>query len=122
MNMAIPKRRKLSKEERMKVYEKCQGHCAYCGCTLEYKDMQVDHVKPVYRGGEDDISNMLPACRSCNHYKSTLKPEEFKKYLSEIPERLMRDCIPFQVGKRFGIVRIITDDVIFYYERVKKEK
>ena len=57
--MAIPKRRKLSKEERMKVYEKCQGHCAYCGCTLEYKDMQVDHVKPVYRGGEDDISNML---------------------------------------------------------------
>ena len=118
--MAIPKRRKLSKEERMKVYEKCQGHCAYCGCTLEYKDMQVDHVKPVYRGGEDDISNMLPACRSCNHYKSTLKPEEFKKYLSEIPERLIRDCIPFQVGKRFGIVRIITDDVIFYYERVKK--
>ena len=120
--MAIPKRRKLSKEERMKVYEKCQGHCAYCGCTLEYKDMQVDHVKPVYRGGEDDISNMLPACRSCNHYKSTLKPEEFKKYLSEIPERLIRDCIPFQVGKRFGIVRIITDDVIFYYERVKKRE
>lgn len=120
--MAIPKRRKLSKEERMKVYEKCQGHCAYCGCTLEYKDMQVDHVKPVYRGGEDDISNMLPACRSCNHYKSTLKPEEFKKYLSEIPKRLMRDCIPFQVGKRFGIIGTITDDVIFYYERVKKRE
>lgn len=120
--MAIPKRRKLFKEERIKVYEKCQGHCAYCGCTLEYKDMQVDHVKPVYRGGEDDISNMLPACRSCNHYKSTLKPEEFKKYLSEIPERLIRDCIPFQVGKRFGIVGIITDDVIFYYERVKKRE
>lgn len=22
--------------------------CAYCGCDLEYKDMQVDHVKSVY--------------------------------------------------------------------------
>ena len=76
--MKIPKRRKLSKEERMKVYEKCQGHCAYCGCSLEYKDMQVDHVNPIRCDGEDDISNMLPACRSCNHYKSTLKPEEFK--------------------------------------------
>ena len=116
--MAIPKRRKLSKEERMKVYEKCQGHCAYCGCTLEYKDMQVDHVKPVYRGGEDDISNMLPACRSCNHYKSTLELEEFRKYLSEIPKRL---SIPFQVGERFGIVRIVTEDVTFYYEKIKNK-
>ena len=45
--MKIPKRRKLSKEERMKVYEKCKGYCAYCGCALEYKDMQVDHVNPI---------------------------------------------------------------------------
>lgn len=37
-------RRKLTKDERMAVYEKTNGHCAYCGCELEYKDMQVDHV------------------------------------------------------------------------------
>lgn len=114
--MKIPKRRKLSKEERMKVYEKCKGHCAYCGCTLEYKDMQVDHVKPIHRGGEDDIFNMLPACRSCNHYKSTLELEEFRKYLSEIPKRLMRDSIPFQVGFRFGVVSCQTEPVKFYFE------
>lgn len=119
--MKIPKRRKLSKEERMKVYEKCKGYCAYCGCALEYKDMQVDHVNPIRCGGEDDISNMLPACRSCNHYKSALKPEEFGKYLSGIPKRLMRDSIPFQVGERFGIVRIVTDDVTFYYEKIKNK-
>ena len=119
--MAIPKRRKLSKEERMKVYEKCKGHCAYCGCTLEYKYMQADHVIPLRVGGNDDISNMLPACRSCNHYKSALKPEEFRKYLSGIPKRLMRDSIPFQVGERFGIVKIITYDVTFYYEKVKNK-
>ena len=39
-------RRKLTKDERMAVYEKTNGHCAYCGCELEYKDMQVDHVIP----------------------------------------------------------------------------
>ena len=60
-------------------------------------------------------------CRSCNHYKSALKPEEFRKYLSGIPKRLMRDSIPFQVGERFGIVRIVTDDVTFYYEKIKNK-
>ena len=40
-------RRKLTKDERMAVYEKTNGHCAYCGCELEYKDMQVDHVIPI---------------------------------------------------------------------------
>ena len=106
---------------REQVYKKCHGHCAYCGCLLDYKDMQVDHVNPIRCGGEDDISNMLPACRSCNHYKSALKPEEFRKYLSGIPKRLMRDSIPFQVGERFGIVRIVTDDVTFYYEKIKNK-
>lgn len=57
-------RRKLSKEDRMKVYQKCGGRCAYCGCEIEYKDMQIDHVKPLRIGGADEINNMLPACRS----------------------------------------------------------
>ena len=38
------KRKAIPKSIRMTVYQKCDGHCAYCGCDLEYKDMQVDHV------------------------------------------------------------------------------
>lgn len=60
-------RRRISKEERQEVYRKCHGHCAYCGTEIEYKDMQVDHVKPLRIGGKDSIDNILPACRSCNH-------------------------------------------------------
>lgn len=41
------KRRKLSKTERMAVYQKTKGHCAYCGCALEFSAMQVDHVVPL---------------------------------------------------------------------------
>ena len=51
-------RRKLTKDERMAVYEKTNGHCAYCGCELEYKDMQVDHVIPINgwsEQGEDTL-------------------------------------------------------------------
>lgn len=75
-------RRKLTKDERMAVYEKTNGHCAYCGCELEYKDMQVDHVIPINgwsEQGSDTLDNMLPACRSCNHYKSRSTLEGFRK-------------------------------------------
>lgn len=109
-------RRKLTKAERELVYEKCQGHCAYCGCNLEYKDMQVDHVTPLRIGGADELHNMLPACRNCNHYKATFDVEGYRQYLAGISHRLMRDSIPFQVGIRFGLVQHVKDDVTFYFE------
>lgn len=109
------KRKKLSQEERKKIYNKCNGHCVYCGCELAYEDMQADHVIPLRRGGLDILDNMLPACRSCNHYKATLTAEEFRRYVSKIPERLQRDSIPYQVGARFGIIHS-HDRVKFYFE------
>lgn len=36
----------MKKETRLKVYRMYDGHCAYCGRTIEYKDMQVDHIVP----------------------------------------------------------------------------
>ena len=92
------------------------GHCAYCGKQIELKDMQVDHAKPLIKGGEDEISNYMPSCRSCNHYKATLDVEGFRNYLSRIHKRLMRDSVAYQVAERFGIVKHISDDVKFYFE------
>lgn len=109
-------RRRLSKAQRQQVYEKCGGHCAYCGCDLEYQEMQVDHVKPLRLGGEDGLSNMLPACRSCNHYKAARDVDGYRRYLSGIAGRLMRDSIPYQVAIRFGIVKHVKKDVTFYFE------
>lgn len=36
----------ISKKTRLAVYEKYDGHCAYCGREIRYEDMQVDHFKP----------------------------------------------------------------------------
>ena len=114
-------RRKVKKSEREMVYAKCNGHCAYCGCSINYKEMQVDHIHPLRRGGADELQNMLPACRSCNHYKHTLTVDEFRKYLECIPERLTRDSVAFNMGIRFGIVASIQKPVIFYFEKHNKE-
>ena len=34
------------KIDRLKIYNKYGGHCAYCGREIEYKQMQVDHHFP----------------------------------------------------------------------------
>lgn len=69
------KRRKLIKEERQYLLNKYNQKCAYCGCDLNYESLTVDHIIPLHKNGTDDIENMNPACRSCNHYKSTYTTE-----------------------------------------------
>lgn len=48
--------------------------CAYCGAEAT----EIDHVLPVSRGGEHDINNVAPACRSCNASKGARTPEEWR--------------------------------------------
>lgn len=115
----MTKRRKLTKEQRQIVYDKCKGHCAYCGCALDYKDMQVDHVVPIRKNGEDTIGNMLPACRSCNHYKSTLTVEQFRQMVEKMPETLMRDSVTYKNAVRFGLVKPTPHKVMFFFEGLR---
>lgn len=61
----------FSKKIRQQVYDKCNGHCAYCGREIAYSDMQVDHIHPQYKGGKDDFENLLPSCRMCNFRKGS---------------------------------------------------
>lgn len=41
----------ISKSKREEVYQKYNGHCAYCGREIAYKDMQVDHFLPLRAWG-----------------------------------------------------------------------
>lgn len=112
-------RKTIPKKVREKVYQMYNGHCAYCGTEIAYKDMQIDHATPLRIGGADDITNFMPACRSCNHYKATFDIEGFRNYLSNIHKRLVRDSVPYQVAERFDIVKHVSDDVKFYFEEMR---
>lgn len=50
------------------------GCCIYCG---EAKPLVRDHNVPLIRGGTNDITNILPSCRSCNLRKHTKTAAEF---------------------------------------------
>lgn len=116
---AIPaqNRKRLTKQERRIVYNKMDGHCAYCGRKLQYANMQVDHVVPLRKGGPDVLDNMLPACRSCNHYKDTLTVQQFREMVEKMPETLERDSVTYRNAVRFGVVTPSPHPVVFYFER-----
>lgn len=121
----------IPKKIRQQVYDKCGGHCAYCGKEIAYKDMQVDHVVPLRRGdsdgtlamygarrGTDGIDNLLPACRACNFRKGTFSLEFFR---SQIREQCDTLCKTFQgrMSLAYGLIERIDKPIVFYFEKLK---
>lgn len=110
-------RAKIDKGTRKLVYDKYQGHCAYCGKPVEYKDMQVDHLHPIYLGGEDKLENYMPSCRACNFRKATMSVDKFREELKLQCKRMLNT---FQ-GKQsltYGLIEKKDIDVVFYFEKI----
>lgn len=56
--------------------------CHYCRTT---QALTVDHVVPVSKGGRDVVSNLVPACRTCNSQKRGKDYDEFVEWrLSQV--------------------------------------
>lgn len=53
-------------------------HCHYCGTRLTPMTATVDHVIPRSKGGTNELSNLVLACRKCNQAKGNKMPEQFK--------------------------------------------
>ena len=51
-----------------------QGLCHYCGQKFAAKELTMDHVLPIARGGTSTPGNIVPACRECNRDKKLGTP------------------------------------------------
>lgn len=103
---------------REKIYQKCNGKCGYCGQDIDYKKMQVDHMTPLCNGGLNDIDNLLPTCRQCNHYKRGSNVEIFRKQMLTLHERIRKIYI-YKVAINFAMTNITPFDGIFYFEKIR---
>lgn len=116
------KRKPIPKAVRMQVYNKYNGHCAYCGCELEYKDMQVDHIESVYlaeilkKEVNDTLENYMPACRMCNYYKSAQTIEEFRSCLDNMLMRNVRRPFDYRLALKYGMIQETIKPTKFYFE------
>jgi 5-methylcytosine-specific restriction endonuclease McrA len=46
--------------------------CYYCEIEISRKDVTMDHIVPISRGGKSTRSNIVLACKSCNTQKKDM--------------------------------------------------
>ena len=73
-------------EELNIIFDRTSGHCWFCKHPLKWSHYgdrsfamgwEVDHRVAVANGGTDDISNLIPACWTCNNAKATRNANRF---------------------------------------------
>ena len=109
---------RFGKDVRIAVHAKCHGHCAYCGTPITMREMQIDHVTALDRGGDNSLSNLLPACRQCNFYKSTLDLEQFRRELMNTLPRRTSQLFNVRLAIKYGYYIVGNGwDGLFYFEK-----
>lgn len=85
----------ISKKVRFEVFKRDGFRCGYCGQSPPSVILELDHIDPKSKGGQDEINNYLTACFDCNRGKRDiplgkipLKLQENLKILKEKESQL----------------------------------
>lgn len=61
-----------------------KGQCYYCQERFHPRELTLDHVVPIIRGGKTSKSNVVTCCKECNSQKKYLLPIEWQEYLDRL--------------------------------------
>ena len=64
--------------------KRASGICQYCKQIFLPKELTMDHIIPLSRGGRSEKFNLAPCCKECNTKKKHLLPWEWEEYMSSI--------------------------------------
>ena len=60
----------VAKSVRFEIFKRDKFQCQYCGRTPPTVVLEIDHVIPVSKGGDDLQENLITACQDCNRGKA----------------------------------------------------
>lgn len=69
-----PRKSTRIKFSRENVYMRDNYTCQYCTKKFPLKELTLDHVVPASKMGRKDWTNVVTACRECNHRKANRTP------------------------------------------------
>ena len=83
------KRKSISKKLRFEIFKRDSFTCQFCGKSSPSVILEIDHILPVSKGGDNDILNLITTCFDCNRgKKNTLLPDQnvLEKQISQLKE------------------------------------
>ena len=104
MSKKKPKTEHISKKLRFEVFKRDQFQCVYCGKTPPEITLEIDHIEPVSKGGENGINNLVSACFVCNRGKRNIRLEQ----------------IPNKTSKNIAILKEQEEQLKEYRKLIKK--
>jgi len=63
-------RKSLGNKVRFEVFKRDLFACQYCGASAPDVVLEVDHIHPVSKGGDNSLLNLVTSCEACNSGKS----------------------------------------------------
>lgn len=89
----MAKRKTLSKKTRFEVFKRDSFTCQYCGKQAPDVVLEIDHINPVSKGGNNDLTNLVTTCFDCNRGKTDKKISDdavVKKQMNELEKLNVR--------------------------------
>ncbi|HSB31168.1 MAG TPA: HNH endonuclease [Candidatus Sulfobium mesophilum] len=64
--------------------KRSEGVCYFCHEKFPPKELTMDHIIPLIRGGKSAKGNVVPSCKECNNKKKHMLPLEWEEYLERL--------------------------------------
>ncbi|SPQ02124.1 HNH endonuclease [Candidatus Sulfobium mesophilum] len=64
--------------------KRSEGVCYFCHEKFPPKELTMDHIIPLIRGGKSAKGNIVPSCKECNNKKKHMLPLEWEEYLERL--------------------------------------
>lgn len=68
----------IGAKKRFEVLKRDDFRCQYCWRNGKDVTLEVDHIVPKSKDGDDDINNLLTCCRECNSWKGSSLMEGYE--------------------------------------------
>lgn len=116
----MAKRQSITTKTRFEIFKRDSFTCQYCGRSAPEIVLQVDHIMPVSKGGDNDITNLITSCDKCNAGKSDRELSDDaviakrKKQLDELQAR--REQLEMMAEWHKSLLELKDDEINVVYE------
>ncbi len=110
---------------RFEVFKRDSFTCQFCGAKAPDVILQIDHLHPVSKGGDNDILNLVTSCKTCNSGKGARLlsdgsvVERQRQQIEDLEDR--RQQLEMILAWRDGLLNQEDDEIAALADRISRK-